>query len=192
MSYLDDLSSIFGQNAASADDVIDANATVCGESPLDIARRQLADVKTGYFEEPEGTFRACGTRFGVGYAEATAVVDPETGLAQVDINTNLHLSSKNVKAARKLCRRLNQTFIIPGLMVDDEGYLRFRPEPCNLLDGGDVSEQLGKGFSTIHAHADMVTQLEAGRAPWDVLRAATDDDDDEPEGMLAALRRMMS
>lgn len=195
MGYLDDLSSIFGHGGEDGRplDPIAVDVVVEGETPLDIARRQLADTKTGYCENPEGTFRACGNRFGVGFSEATVTVDPETGAADIDIDSNLRLSPENVKAARKLCRRLNQSFIIPGLEIDDEGYLHFRPEePCNLLDGDDLSEYLGKGFSTLHAKASMVSQLEAGRSAWDVLRSSDEDDDDEPGGMLDALRRLMS
>lgn len=193
MSYLDDLSAIFGQSADGSADAVDVPAEVTGETPVETARRQLADGKTGYCEGPEGTFHGCGSRFGCGYAEATVTVDPATGLADVDIDSNLRISPDNVKAARKLFRRLNQTFIIPGLVVED-GTMHFHPEePCDLSED-DVSEYLGKGFSTIHAHAHMVAQLEAGRSPWKVLHSndRDDDGDDEPGGMLEALRRMIS
>lgn len=195
MSYLDDLSSIFGHIASDDErETVDAAVVVEGETPLDIARRQLSETKTCYFEQPEGTFCACGSRFGVGFAEAVAVVDAETGLADIDINANLHLSPENLTAARKLCRRLNQTFIIPGLVVDDEGWLHFIPdEPCNLLDGDDLADFLGKGFSTVHGCSNLVSQLEAGRSAWDVLHSFNEDDDDEQTGgMLDALRRLMS
>lgn len=193
MSYLDDLSSIFGHGGEDGRslDPIAVNAVVGDETPFDIARRQLADAKTGYYENPEGTFRACGSCFGIGFSESVVTVDPETGAADIDINSNLRLSSENVKAARKLCRRFNQSFIIPGLEIDDKGYLHFRPEePCNLLDGDDLSEYLGKGFSTLHAKANMVSQLEAGRSAWDVLRSSNEDD--KSGGMLDALRRLIS
>jgi len=195
MGYLDELSKIFGEGTFGDDDVIDAEAVTVGGDPLEIARQQLAGERTGYHEGPEGTFTTGGSRYGVGFAEAVAVVDPQTGLATVDINSNLRFSPENIKGARKLFRRLNQNFISPGLMVDDEGYMHFCPsEPANLLEGDDITEYLGKGFSTLHAHAHMVAQIEAGRAPWDVLQAnlaEDDDDDDDHSDMLEALRRMM-
>lgn len=200
MSYLDELSSIFGNPA---DDAIDTVVEVEGETPFEIARRQLAESRTGFHEGPEGTFRACGCRFGCGYAEACVVVDPQTGLADVDINGNVRVSPARLKDARKLCRSLNQAFILPGLMVDDDGWLHFHPErPCNLNeDEGDLNlaGYIGKGFSTIHAHAHAVAQLEAGRKAWDVMRSLEKDDDDEDDerdaalgGFFGSLRRMMS
>ena len=195
MGYLDELSRIFGEGAFGDNDVVDSGAVCVDGDPLQIAREQLGGERTGYHEGPEGTFTAGGARYGVGYAEAVAVVDPATGLATVDINSGLRFSPQNVKGARKLFRRLNQGFIIPGLTVDDEGFMHFCPEePVRLLEGDDLTEYLGKGFSTVHAHAHMVAQIEAGRAPWDVLQANAkdDDDDDEPLGALEALRRLMA
>ena len=130
---------------------------------------------------------------GVTVFYAFNTISLQVDLADVDIDSNLRISPDNVKAARKLFRRLNQTFIIPGLVVED-GTMHFHPEePCDLSED-DVSEYLGKGFSTIHAHAHMVAQLEAGRSPWKVLHSndRDDDGDDEPGGMLEALRRMIS
>ena len=198
MSYLDELNALLNRIGTSDEspngDAVDAAVSVVGETPFEIARRQLANTRNGYREDPEGTFRGCGSRFGCGYAESCAVVDPQTGLVDVGIDANLHLSPEHVKGARKLFRRLNQSFIIPGLMVDDEGWVHFRPEkPCDLASGDDLDSYLGKGFATIHAHAHMVAQIEAGRAPWDVLRTGEEDeeDEDEEEGVFARLSRLL-
>ena len=194
MGYLDELSRLFADDRLADDpeDTLEVDALPLDRTPFGIAREQLDGERTGFHEGPDGTFRACGSRFGCGYAEAVVTVDPQTGHAAVDINSNLRLSPENVKGARKLVRRLNQSFIIPGLTVDDEGWLRFRPEePARLLDGDDVSEHVGKGFSTIHAHAHMVAQLEAGRATWDVLKANQSDDEEERDGLREALRRLV-
>lgn len=169
MSYLDDLKALFDDD--SDDDVLDARAVEVDGDPLEIARRQLDDCRAGYCEWPEGTFHGCGSRHGCGYAEATAVVDPQTGLASVDIDTHLRVAPGNVKGMRKAFRRLNNDFIVPGLTVDDDGSIHFRPAPCDLKAGDDLGEWLGKGFSTVHAHAHMAAQLDAGMSPFEVLEA---------------------
>lgn len=183
MGYLDDLGEIFGAIDGDADAPAPQEAsstTVLDEHPFDIARRQLATGRTSYYENPEGTFRACGSRFGCGYAEAVAVVDPQTGEATVDINANLRVSPSHIKGARKLFRKLNQGFIVAGLMVDDDGWVHFKAEdPAQLKEGGDVNDYLEKGFSTLHAHASMVAQLEAGREAWDIFAANRAADEDE-------------
>lgn len=206
MSYLDDFNDIF----SSPDTDEGGQAQTCGgETALDIARRQFDADRRAFTEVPEGTFRTCGNRHGCGYAETTVTVDPATGLAYVDVNANLRLSPENVKPARKLFRRLNAGFIVPGLAVDDDGWVHFRPEtPCDLMAGDDVVDVVSKGFSTIHAHANMVAQLEAGRAAWDVLHddeeedrkaarrtagedSPTDEEGEGEGGMLDALRRLI-
>lgn len=208
MSYLDDLSDIFSDRNAGPD----GQAETCGgETALDAARRQFDASSRYFFEGPEGTFRACGNRHGCGYAQVVVTVDPATGLAHVDVDANLHLDPDKVKPARKLFRRLNAGFIVPGLMVDDEGWVHFRPEQdFDVLGDDDLVDIVSKGLSTIHAHANMVAQLQAGRAAWDVLQAdeeqdrkaaarrrfeeADEDESDSPagdEGMLDALRHLI-
>lgn len=188
MSYEDEIGSIFG------------NGTIEAETPYQIARRQLNDSKNRYYNEgPEGTFRTCGLRFGCGFAEGVATVDPVSGLAEVDIDTNLHVSPDNVKNLRKLLRYLNRSLILEGLVVDDEGWVHFHPEPADLLGGDDLDEWFGKGFSTIHEHAGIVAQIEAGRAPWNVKRAidrpsANNDSDGDGDGgsLLDTLRGLLN
>ena len=189
MSYLDELGRIFS-------DVENGRGEeTCAETPLECAHRQIDAVRTPYCEGPEGTFRACGNRHGCGFAEAVAVVDPVTGLASVDIAMNQHVAPELVKVTRKLFRRLNASFIVAGLTVDDEGWLHFRPEqPVDLTHDGDLADCLGKGLSTVHAYASIVCQLEAGRDPWDILRADNEGDDsssDSSDSFLATLRRLM-
>ena len=143
--------------------------TVLPADPLELARYQLAAARTNFWEGPTGTFRGCGNRFGCGYAEATATVDPETGCASACIHTNLRVTPQNIEAARRLCRRLNQAFVIPGLAIDDSGELVFataRPYPLITMD---ITELLGKGFSTVHGNAHIVAQIEAGVPAWDIL-----------------------
>lgn len=200
MSYLDDMSAIFDldtDTANSASSCIDAPCVeVEGETPLEAARRQLRDNDRAHFHEsPEGTFRGCGSRHGVGYAEAIAVLDPQTGLADIDIDAHLRVAPEAVKGTRKLFRRLNQQFIVPGLAVDEDGSVHFRTErPCDPLKD-DLSEWLGKGFTTVHAHAYMVAQINAGMEPWDVLQASENADKERAgglEGLLEALRGAIS
>lgn len=193
MSYLDELGHIFSGVENSRDE------EGCAETPLECARRQIDAVRTPYCEGPEGTFRTCGNRHGCGFAEAMAVVDPTTGLATVDIAMNQRISPELMKVTRKLFRRLNASFIVAGLMVDDEGWLHFRPEePIDLAHGGDLADCLGKGLSTVHAYANVACQLEAGRDPWDILHADKEDDNsssdsssDSSDDFLATLRRLM-
>ena len=188
MSYFDELGRIFS-------DVENGRGEEgCAETPLECARRQIDAVRTPYCEGPEGTFRTCGNRHGCGFAEAVAVVDPVTGLATVDITMNQRVAPELVKMTRKLFRRLNASFIVAGLTVDDEGWLHFRPEEPVDLAHGDLADCLGKGLSTVHAYASVACQLEAGRDPWDILRADKEDDDSSSESsddLLATLRRLM-
>lgn len=137
-------------------------------TPLGVARSQCADSRVWFSEGPEGTFKAIGTRMGAGYAEAAAVVDPLTGNFTIDINSNLRLSPENIPAARKLFRRENESFIVSGLCVDDEGWVRFTPEPGNVLDGDDMADFVGKGLHTLHDYAWYVAALEAGRPAWEL------------------------
>ena len=189
MSYFDELGRIFS-------DVENGRGEEgCADTPLECARRQIDAVRTPYCEGPEGTFRTCGNRHGCGFAEAVAVVDPVTGLATVDITMNQRVTPELMMVTRKLFRRLNASFIVAGLMVDEEGWLHFRPEePVDLAHGGDLADCLGKGLSTVHAYASVACQLAAGRDPWDILRADKEDDDSSSEpsdDFLATLRRLI-
>ena len=71
MGYLDELRSLFEQ-AGDPDDtdpdgtVLATDVEVLDDGPLGMARSQLEGARTGYHEGPEGTFRACGSRYGCG------------------------------------------------------------------------------------------------------------------------------
>ena len=169
MGYLDDLSSLFSRSGI--DDDIEADAVVVDDSPLGKARSQFEDARPCYHEGPEGTFRASGSVAWCGYAEACVTVDPESGLASVDVDAGLRLSPDKIPAARKLFHAVNQTLNVAGLCVDEQGYVHFRPEvPCDLNAGGDVADWVDKGFSTIRANAEAIVQLEAGVPVWEVAR----------------------
>ena len=192
MGYLDELRALFEQGhddecGEDGCEVLRPTVDVLGDAPFDIARAQLTEGTTGYHEGPEGTFRACGAHYGCGYAEACVVVDPETGVADVDINSHLAIPRERRGGARKLFRKLNKTFILPGLTVGDDGCMHFVPQaPCNLRSGDDLAEWLGKGFTTVHRNARLVTELQAGRSGWDVWRAMREEDE-APANPLAAL-----
>lgn len=196
MGYLDELRSLFEQTCDGGGidpdgTVLATDVEVLDDGPLSMARSQLGNSRTGYHEGPEGTFRACGSRYGCGYAEAVAVVDPETGMASIDINSHLRVSPENRAGARKLFRRLNKTFIVPGLTVADDGCVHFVPDsPCSLMGGDDLEEWIGKGFSTLHANARLVADLEGGRSAWDIWESTKADDDGEPT-MADRLRALM-
>lgn len=161
-SYLDDISKILGLG-----DEEDTEEAPDGTA-LGTARSQCADSRLWFSEGPEGTFKAIGTRLGVGYAEAVAVVDPLTGDFNLDIQSNLKLSPENVKAARKLFRRENETLIVDGLEVDDEGWVHFKPGRGNVLDGDDLADWTAKGLHTLHDYAWYVAALEAGQPAWEL------------------------
>lgn len=196
MGYLDELRSLFEQ--AGDPDGTDPDGTVLAtdvevldDGPLGMARSQLEGARTGYHEGPEGTFRACGSRYGCGYAEAVAVVDPQTGKASIDINSHLRVSPENRAGARKLFRRLNKTFIVPGLTLGKDDCVHFVPDvACDLKKGDDLEEWLGKGFSTIHANARLVAELEGGRPAWDIWESTRSEDDAEPS-MADRLRALL-
>lgn len=147
----------------------DVDATIAPEDPIELARYQLASTRSNFWEGPTGVFHGCGNRFGCGYAEATATVDPHTGYADLRIATHLYVAPEHRDTARKLCRRLNQDFVIPGLAIEDDGQLVFATERPHLLLNTELDELLGKGFSTVHRHAHMVAQINAGVAPWNIL-----------------------
>lgn len=164
MDYLDKLIDILGLSDDECDDDFDTD--LLPTDPLDRARHQLAAARTNFWEGPTGTFHACGNLFGCGYAEATVVVDPETNQVNLHIDSNLKVDSAHIASTRKLCRRLNQAFVIPGLSVEDDGQLIFAAiRPCDV----DLDDLVKKGFCTIHRHAHMVAQINAGVAVWDVL-----------------------
>ena len=187
----------------------EADIVLNAQTPRDIARRQLDAERAYYSEDPCGTFHACGSRFGCGFAELTVTVDDASGLACVDVDTGLRVSPDKVRPLRKVFRRMNDSFIVPGLEADDDGRVHFRPEPVDLLDDGDLADDVGKAFSTVHGKASAILELEAGRPAWDVMRAdkyedgddegdACDDEggedtgDDAPAGLADALRRLFS
>ena len=166
-------------------------------TPTQRARRRLQEGSRNHTEGPEGTFRACGSRHGCGYAEAVLTVDDASAQATLLIRSGMYLSPCNVRAARKICRKLNQGFILEGLGVSDGGELVFAPEPLDLgPDGADLDGAIGKGFSTIRHHVYLVEELEAGRDPLEVLRgpkrADGDEEDNGPEGLLERLRALSS
>jgi hypothetical protein len=173
MGYLDELNALLnGDDTPSGD--ADWSDAADGDY-VETARRQLDNGTTSFWEEPAGTFHACGARYGCGYAEALVVVDPQTGHATVDIDSNLPISPENQPAARKIFRRLNREFIVAGLEVGANGTMHFvAQDGCDLAKGEDVDSFAGKGFYTVHSHAHMVAQLEAGRDPLLVLHSNDD------------------
>ncbi len=172
MNYLDELKGLF--ECIESGDTAERGTT--GETPIQIARRQLDATHPRYHEEKEGVFRICGNRHGAGFAEGVIVVDEAAGTAALDVNANQRLRPQDIPAARKLFRRLNATFIVPGLMVDDEGWIHFHPKDLDLLAGDDLADCMGKALSTVHAHASIPMQLAAGRNAWDILKTLEDDD----------------
>ncbi len=173
MSYLDELSRIFADVERGADT---DTGSATGETPIQIARRQLDAAHPRYYEESEGVFRICGNRHGCGFAEGVIVVDDATGMATLDVNSNQRLRPQDIPAARKLFRRLNSTFIVPGLMVDDEGWIHFHPRDLDLNAGHDLADCMGKAISTIHAHAAIPAHFAAGRSAWEILKSFEDED----------------
>lgn len=198
--YAFEIDDLFGSNVPP--EYPNEASTISLERPLDIARRQLGAERAYYSEGPDGTFHSCGNRFGCGFAEVTVTV--EGAFANVDVDSGLRVSADKVRPLRKVFRRMNDTFIVPGLEVDDDGCVHFRPEPVDLLDDGDVADVVGKGFSSIHEKASAIIEIEAGRPAWDVLRADKYEDDDEededddcgtdgeeaPSGLADTLRRL--
>ena len=173
MSYLDELADLFRDIEMGGGE---GRGTVTGETPIQAARRQLDAAHPRYHEEKEGVFRICGNRHGCGFAEGVIVVDEATGMATLDVNANQRLRLQDIPAARKLFRRLNSTFIVPGLMVDDEGWIHFHPRDLDLNAGNDLADCMGKALSTIHAHANVAVQFAAGRSAWEILKTLEADD----------------
>lgn len=173
MSYLDELHGLFRDIEKDGDA---GCSSTTGETPIQIARRQLDAAHPRYFEEREGVFRICGNRHGCGFAEGVIVVDDTTGMATLDVNANQRLRPQDIPAARKLFRRLNSTFIVAGLMVDDEGWIHFHPRDLDLNAGCDLADCMGKALSTVHAHAAIPAHFAAGRSAWEILKSFEDED----------------
>lgn len=179
MGYLDELRAQFERNfEVGGDEEMDCfepaftGLSVFGNDAIGRARSQLHGTRCGFHEEPEGTFKACGNRYGCGYAEATVVVDPETGETSVDINSHLPIPPERHSDARRLFRMMNSTFILPGLVVGDDGCMHFSPEDRCNVNTDDIEEWVGKGFATIHGNAHLVAQLQAGRPAWEIYKHA--------------------
>ena len=138
-------------------------------TPLDIARQQLSDSRLHFCEGPEGTFRSNGVFSGCGYAEIICVVNPQTGIAGVDINAHLRTDPKQRKTTARLLDWLNERFIVPGLELDDMCIVHYHPANVDLNAGGDLDDYIGKGLSTVHAEAWKFTALAAGADPWTLI-----------------------
>ena len=122
-----------------------------------------------FCEGPEGTFKTCGVFQGCGFAEVICVVNPETGIAGVDINAHLRTDPMQRKYTERLLAFLNESFIVPGLELDDMCIVHYHPANVDLYNGGDLDDYIGKGLSTGHAEAWKFSALAAGADPWTLI-----------------------
>lgn len=164
MSYLDDIDMLFGSDDGDASEVMPARTT------LETVRDQLEDMNHYFVEGPEGVFTADGTRRGCGYVTVTCVVDEEAGTCSVDINTHIKVAPEHARAASRMMRMLNNTFIQTGLQLDESNIVHFVVEGgVDVRSGGEVDTALSRGLSTVHNEAHKFTALAAGVEAWNLI-----------------------
>ena len=173
MDELHELWQVFNGEVAADEDEVGCDEP---KAPIQVARRQLGESRVRFYEDGEGVFRFCGNHHGVGFIEGVIVVSDQTGLASVDLNANQRVAPERIPAVRKLFRRFNAGFIVPGLAVDDEGWIHFHPKDVDLAAGNDLAGVVNMGLSTLHAHASVACQVEVGRSTWKVFHTIDDDD----------------
>lgn len=189
MSLSDEFERLFSRAAASDGGVQEDEAAPAGDPApdpaegvpdeaqassgdmIDLVRKQLEEyTRAWFYEEPEGVFNSCGVRFGVGFAEPRIIVDPQTGLVDIEIDTHLVARPEQLKYVRKILRHYNSEMQVTGYVVEDDGRVWFRTStPVDVRAGGNIGEAYGKSMSSVHAHANIFLQLAAGVDPWDVL-----------------------
>lgn len=183
MSYLDDL--VNGGAAACS-----ADAGEEAQSPAHVVRNQ---IEAGPFEALRVTdtrYKACGTSYGVGFAEGDIVLDEERGTCSFDIDTHIPVPAELHKAFDRFCRHVNGAFIVRGFALAN-GTLHFTSEiPTDVLHGGDVAEDFSRAMSSIHRHAEDFSLMLAGVNPWDVIEASKKQSS-EGTARLSALRSML-
>ena len=169
MSYLDDLSALFGDNAPDLSEDNGRDGTIPARTALETVRAQLEESSQRVVEHPGGRFTGNGECRGCGYATLEVVVDEEAGTCTFDINTHLRVQPEHAQATRRMLRMINGTLIQTGLTLDDEGIVHFIPEaPLDVRGGDDVAMAIGRGMSTVHSDAWKISSIAAGIPAWEL------------------------
>lgn len=169
MSYLDDLSALFGDDAPDQSGEGGRGATIPARTTLETVRAQLEESSLRVVEHPDGRFTGNGERRGCGYATIEITVDEEAGTCTFDIATNLRVNPKNARATARMLRMINSTLIQTGLVLADDGTVHFVPDaPLDIRGGEDVALAVGRGLSTVHSEAWRIAGIEAGVPAWEL------------------------
>lgn len=168
MSYLDDLKTLFGDDAPESQGGA-PDATIPARTTLETARSQLEESQMSFVEHPDGRFTANGERRGCGYAAIEITVDEEAGTCLFDIDTGLRVKPENARPVRRMMRMLNSSLIQTGLVLADDGVVHFAPEdPIDVRGGDNIALAVGRGLSTIHGEAWRFTSIAAGVPAWEL------------------------
>lgn len=168
MSYLDELSALFGDDI----DTNEGSETIPARTTLETVREQLEESSLFFVEGPEGHFVSNGGRRGCGFATVEVDVDEQAGTCTFDINTHLRVAPENARPVRRLMCITNSILIQTGLVLSDDGIVHFTPEePIDVRGGDDIAVAVARGFITVHDNAWKFTAIAAGTPAWEFAEA---------------------
>lgn len=142
------------------------------DEPKD-ARQMVEDVlesmKVVFSRDDEGNYHASGARFGCRFADVRVIVDENGRSCLVKVDTHVDVPVTRRVQVRKYMTRFNTMLLMRGIVLDEQGRIRFETAKPVMLTGDDALElAIGRALSSVSEFVSDAITIICGIESWEL------------------------